>query len=81
MVAVAVKYPAGHTYKTLWERLEDMHCPACGKKAVWHDAGGGDYYVGEEHMCSACATTWTMQLAGPAEGVDTQILEAIRAAE
>ena len=35
-------------------RATKLHCPGCGQQAVWHDTGGGDYYVGEQHICIAC---------------------------
>lgn len=42
-----------HSYEETWDKT-DYHCPCCGKKEVWSDTSGGDYYVGEEFMCLAC---------------------------
>lgn len=43
-----------HVYSEIWKKT-DYFCPGCGKREVWHAAGGGDYYVGEQHICIACA--------------------------
>lgn len=42
-----------HKYREEWEP-EDLFCPRCGQKAVWRCASGGDYYVGEQFLCTAC---------------------------
>lgn len=42
-----------HSYDETWEKT-NYHCPCCGNTEVWHDTSGGDYYVGEEHLCLAC---------------------------
>lgn len=52
-------YKAGHSYQETWTDTE-IHCPSCGKKAVWRDTSGGDYYVGEQHICIACAFSFCM---------------------
>jgi hypothetical protein len=37
-----------------WIKTE-WFCPLCGKPHVWkEDTGGGDYYVGEHHICVVC---------------------------
>lgn len=39
-------------YEEDWTK-QDYFCPNCGQKEVW--AGGlGDYYAGQEHICTAC---------------------------
>ena len=53
-----VKYSNGkgefmHSHMEEWEKTE-LFCPHCGKRGVWHDTGGGDYYVGETFICPAC---------------------------
>ena len=54
-ITLSVSYgtPPKHAYNETWEKL-DLFCPHCGKKEVWHDFAAGDYYVGEQHLCSAC---------------------------
>ncbi len=42
-----------HKYRENWD-LTEYHCPHCGKNEVWHETGGGDYDVGEEHICTNC---------------------------
>lgn len=41
-----------HQYTETWE-ITDYYCPQCGKKEVWRN-DGGDYYIGEQHICAAC---------------------------
>ena len=57
-VSFEVKYFKGsgelsHSYEEKWEKTE-LYCPNCGKPEVWHETGGGDYYVGETFICTAC---------------------------
>ena len=42
-----------HKYTEPWEKTE-LFCPRCGKHEVWFCNNGGDYYVGEKHICTAC---------------------------
>lgn len=42
-----------HQYTEPWEK-KDYYCPRCGKQEVWFRNDGGDYYVGEQHICTAC---------------------------
>jgi hypothetical protein len=53
MKAFTVKYGAGHSYQESWETTE-YFCPNCGRRDVWHETSGGDYYVGELHLCRSC---------------------------
>ena len=46
-----------HKYSEPWE-LTDYFCPHCGKKGVWFRNDGGDYYVGEQHICIECDHTF-----------------------
>lgn len=39
-----------HQYIEPWMETE-LFCPFCGSKAVWRNEDGGDYYVGEQHLC------------------------------
>ena len=47
-----------HGYDEHWEH-QKIHCPNCGQKAVWV-RDDGDYYVGPEHICAACANHFYM---------------------
>lgn len=57
---IAIQFKAGHTYAETWERDAALFCPHCGKQEVWVEQSGGDYYVGQHHMCLACR--WTFYL-------------------
>lgn len=46
-----------HKYSETWERT-DWYCPKCGERKVWHDTSGGDYYVGEMHLCMGCHSSF-----------------------
>ena len=67
-----------HSYVETWEPRA-MHCPHCGKDEVWCDAGGGDYYVGNQHMCAACGAAWTIQGPYPPGPSDDQGLQRLAA--
>jgi len=75
-----------HTYTQRWVRTH-LFCPSCGKGSVWReDAGGGDYYVGESHRCTACGHGFTIQVAespptDPTDPTDAQILAHLRGQE
>jgi len=69
-----------HKYGETWKKVE-LFCPNCGTRNVWEEQSGGDYYVGCELACTACANHFTIQ--GPYEGVsdqDKQRMEHLRAA-
>jgi hypothetical protein len=53
-----------HKYSETWEPTE-YYCPACGKQSVWMESYGGDYYVGERHLCIGCNVSFYLP-----EGVD-----------
>lgn len=42
-----------HKYENCYE-LTLNFCPSCGEKNVWVELGGGDYYQGRWHCCTAC---------------------------
>jgi DNA-directed RNA polymerase subunit RPC12/RpoP len=46
-----------HKYSETWEP-EDIFCPRCGHKKVWVNTDGGDYYVGEQYLCTNCNSTF-----------------------
>jgi hypothetical protein len=46
-----------HKYHEAWEP-EDLFCPQCGQKHVWRCDSGGDHYVGEQYLCTACKSTF-----------------------
>lgn len=71
-----------HSYDESWEPTP-YYCPHCGKRTVWHEMSGGDYYVGEQYLCTNCAASFELPSgAEPREDheQDTQRLAAIRAA-
>lgn len=39
----------------------DLFCPNCGYRSVWREQSPGDYYVGQEFICTACAHDFTIQ--------------------
>ncbi len=43
-----------HSYEYDYEKTE-LYCPHCGKQEVWEEAGGGDYYLGVDYLCTACS--------------------------
>jgi DNA-directed RNA polymerase subunit RPC12/RpoP len=57
---VTINYKAGHSYQESWETDGELHCPHCGKREVWVNCNGGDYYVGEQYLCAACGWTFYM---------------------
>lgn len=46
-----------HQYSEPWSKTE-LYCPRCAKKEVWFRDDGGDYYVGEQYICTACKGTF-----------------------
>ena len=46
-----------HSYEEGWEKT-DYFCPCCAKQEVWNEQSGGDFYVGEQHLCAACGATF-----------------------
>lgn len=52
-----VKYTLGHSYPETW-CPSPLYCPLCGKQEVFVNGGGGDYYVGEQHLCRGCGATF-----------------------
>lgn len=54
------EYPGCHHYWNNFEKSE-YYCPNCGTKEVWQEQGSGDYYLGEEWLCTNCNHGWTMQ--------------------
>lgn len=76
-------YKAGHSYQETWTTTE-LHCPSCGAKKVWKDTSGGDYYVGEQYICTGCAFSFHMPSDGhinEKQDNDWQRLVALRDAE
>lgn len=37
-----------------------LFCPKCGRQGVWHDTSSGDFYVGEQYICSGCEYSFHM---------------------
>lgn len=46
-----------HKHDEPWKRT-DYFCPSCGKKSVWNNCDGGDYYQGETFACVSCDAEW-----------------------
>lgn len=61
-----VKYEHGHSYEESYEKTE-LYCPGCGTKGLWDELDAGDYYVGENFVCVACGSVFTMQYQGKRE--------------
>jgi predicted RNA-binding Zn-ribbon protein involved in translation (DUF1610 family) len=78
-VTLDTKYKAGHTIKHTFTDTA-LYCPNCGKQSVWIDTGGGDYYVGETHLCVSCDTSFYLPNIGSPDDADQQAIAAIRAA-
>ena len=51
------KMVASHAYQESWEKT-NYFCPCCAAKNVWNRCDGGDYYQGEQFMCTACGVDW-----------------------
>lgn len=78
-VTFDVRYEAGHSDTETWERDADLFCPHCGEKSVWVEQGGGDYYVGAQHLCLACRWTFHMPALSESHGwQDEQRIAALR---
>lgn len=56
-------YEFSHKYSETWD-LTELYCPHCGKQEVWEEQGGGDYYVGVDYACTACAHIFNMPTLG-----------------
>jgi predicted RNA-binding Zn-ribbon protein involved in translation (DUF1610 family) len=69
-----------HKYRENWE-LTEYHCPHCGKKEVWHETSGGDYYVGEQHICVECDRAFYLPdgVSKANDEQDSQRLEHLKA--
>lgn len=77
-----VKYEDGHSHDEPWAKTV-YFCMICGDKAVWFRDDGGDYYQGEQHMCTSCGSSWAMPSSPcpPSDWQDRQRLEALKHAE
>lgn len=42
----------------------ELHCPGCGRRGLWVEAGDGDYYHGPIHWCrperDGCDAFWSI---------------------
>jgi hypothetical protein len=72
---ITVDYKGGHSYTETWACDGEMHCPHCGEQEVWIEQGGGDYYVGVQHVCLACR--WVFYLPSYEEVRDEYDLQRI----
>lgn len=73
------EYPGSHHYWDEYEKTE-YFCAKCGKQEVWESTGPGDYYVGNEALCTACGHG-CHYMNGPSPAKDANelgILEQLR---
>jgi DNA-directed RNA polymerase subunit RPC12/RpoP len=79
-ITVEVRYKAGHSYIHKYKKDNDLFCPKCGQKGVWIEQGDGDYYLGENYICTSCEHEFTIQ--GPYEVKEPhdQIVTSIKGA-
>lgn len=49
-----------HSYNETWEKTS-LYCLNCGKREVWMDTDGGDYYQGDSYLCTVCGHGWSTQ--------------------
>lgn len=75
-----VTYPAGHSYKEPWVKTA-FFCLACGKASVWRCNDGGDYYQGENYLCTGCGSDWNLpgEPRVDASSINEQRLKHLRA--
>ena len=60
-----------HKYSETWGKV-DYHCPSCGKKAVWEEQSGGDYYVGTQFLCVDCGASFYLPNGSETRPMDLQ---------
>lgn len=48
------EYPTHH-YMSEYAKT-GFYCPLCGARDVWREQGAGDYYMGSDHVCTACGS-------------------------
>jgi len=60
-IEVSIKYVNKvETTREIWEKI-DLFCPNCDKKEIWTELNNEDYYVGADHICTACGEMFTLQ--------------------
>lgn len=52
---VLIEYPTHH-YMRRFDKTK-KHCPECGEKGIWREAGSEDYYAGASYYCASCDST------------------------
>lgn len=79
---IAVKFRLGHTINETWVKTK-FYCLACGQQTVWCRRDGGDYYQGENYLCSACSVDWNLpnEPSVDDDPENKQRLEKLRAAD
>lgn len=45
------------SYEEYWEKTE-LYCPRCGKQEIWLRIDNGDFYIGNQHICIVCKSTF-----------------------
>lgn len=68
-----------HRYEEDWQ-LTERYCPKCGATdAVWKDTSPGDYYLGPEHLCTQCNTSFYLPSGCEDAGLDEQGAQRLKA--
>lgn len=47
--------------ESIWKKTP-FHCPNCSETEVYFRDDGGDYYLGEIHLCKSCHATFHISL-------------------
>lgn len=79
-INLTVKYDSGHSYDEVWELVENMYCSHCGtQNSVWSETGEGDYYAGNQYICTECGASANEAYMYPSDKYyDHQRLEQLR---
>ena len=78
---ITVIYEGGLSVLSDW-RKSSIFCPDCGEQEVWTEEGGGDYYQGPSHICTACSFGFTMPSGRLHDDPqDQQLVEQLKAAQ
>lgn len=57
---VLLEFKNSHHYFEEYEKENNLYCPNCGKKSIWIEQGGGDYYEGANHICTSCRCQFSL---------------------
>lgn len=77
MITFKIMYSHSEREET-WQE-SDFFCPSCGSKEVWEEVGAGDFYVGNQHICTSCNSTFLIPTCYKIEDViDDQRLTGLK---